>query len=177
MSVSGGDPDLVVRRVSPCSIRGVIELGALRFPCALGRGGSAARKREGDGATPRGRFSIERVFYRADRCNRPKTGLPVKQINFDDGWCDAAGDRNYNRQVKLPYAARSEVLWREDVLYDIVVVLGYNLRPRSQGRGSAIFMHVARQDYSPTEGCIALRAGHLIRVLERLRPGAHVRVT
>jgi L,D-peptidoglycan transpeptidase YkuD (ErfK/YbiS/YcfS/YnhG family) len=92
----------------------------------------------------------------------------VRAIRRDDGWCDASADRNYNRPVRLPYPASAERLWREDGLYDLVVVLDYNDRPRSRGRGSAIFMHVARPGYAPTEGCIALARGHLLRLLERL---------
>jgi L,D-peptidoglycan transpeptidase YkuD (ErfK/YbiS/YcfS/YnhG family) len=93
-----------------------------------------------------------------------------------DGWCDAPGDRNYNRPVRHPYPASAERLWREDELYDVLVVLGHNQRPRLRGGGSAIFMHVARPGYLPTEGCIALERGHLLALLERLGPGAMVQV-
>jgi L,D-peptidoglycan transpeptidase YkuD (ErfK/YbiS/YcfS/YnhG family) len=102
--------------------------------------------------------------------------LPVQRIRRMDGWCDAPGDRNYNRPVRHPYPASAERLWRDDALYDMVVVLRHNQRPRLRGRGSAIFMHVARPGYLPTEGCIALERGHLLRVLERLRPGSVVEV-
>jgi L,D-peptidoglycan transpeptidase YkuD (ErfK/YbiS/YcfS/YnhG family) len=94
----------------------------------------------------------------------------------EDGWCDAPGDRNYNRPVRHPYPASAERLWREDELYDVVVVLGHNQRPRIRAGGSAIFMHVARPGYLPTEGCIALARRHLLIVLERLKPGSAVRV-
>ena len=109
------------------------------------------------------------VLYRPDRMRRPRTPLPVRAIRRHDGWCDASADRNYNRPVRLPYPASAERLWREDALYDVVVVLDYNERPRVRGRGSAIFMHVARPGYAPTEGCIALARAHLLRLLERLR--------
>jgi L,D-peptidoglycan transpeptidase YkuD (ErfK/YbiS/YcfS/YnhG family) len=102
--------------------------------------------------------------------------LPVRAIRRHDGWCDASADRNYNRPVRLPYAASAERLWREDALYDVVVVLDYNKRPRVRGRGSAIFMHVARPGYAPTEGCIALARGHLLRLLERLPARAAIGV-
>ena len=107
-----------------------------------------------------------RVLFRADRLPRPRTALPVQRIGRADGWCDAPGDRNYNRPVRHPYPASAERLWREDALYDVVVVLGHNQRPRLRGAGSAIFMHVARPGYLPTEGCIALRRDHLLRLLD-----------
>jgi len=116
------------------------------------------------------------VLYRADRMKRPRTLLPVRPLDPDDGWCDAIGDRNYNRPVRLPYPAGAERLWREDGLYDIVVVLDYNDRPRARGRGSAIFMHVARPDYAPTEGCLALARAHLLRLLGRLGARSAIRV-
>ena len=107
---------------------------------------------------------------------RPRTGLPVRPIRPDDGWCDAPADRNYNRAVRHPYPASAERLWRMDHLYDVVVVLRHNWRPRVRAGGSAIFVHLARSGYAPTEGCIALKPGHLLRLVQRLRPGARVRV-
>jgi len=158
------------------AIRGLVALGALRFPCALGRGGCRARKREGDGATPIGRWRVGAIHYRPDRTRRPRTAFPVRAIAPNDGWCDAQADRNYNRPVRHPYAASAERLWRSDALYDVMAVLDYNDRPRVKGRGSAIFVHVAKPGYTPTEGCIALARAHLLRLLERLRPGAAIQV-
>jgi L,D-peptidoglycan transpeptidase YkuD (ErfK/YbiS/YcfS/YnhG family) len=160
---------------SQSAVRGSLRLGNLWFPCALGRSGSRARKREGDGATPIGCWRVREVLYRPDQVPRPKTRLPVRVICPHDGWCDAPADANYNRRVRLPYRASAERLWREDRLYDVIVVLGYNDVPRSRGRGSAIFMHVAKQGYAPTEGCIALARPHLLRLVERLRRGDVVR--
>lgn len=165
-----------VTALSPASRRGRLRLGALEFPCALGRGGSRVRKHEGDGATPIGRWEVLDVLYREDRVVRPATRLPLRRIGRSDGWCDAPGDRNYNRPVRHPYPASAERMWREDGLYDVVVVLGHNQRPRLRGAGSAIFMHVARPGYTPTEGCIALERPHLLRVLAKLGPGSSVRV-
>jgi L,D-peptidoglycan transpeptidase YkuD (ErfK/YbiS/YcfS/YnhG family) len=144
--------------------------------CALGRSGQRALKREGDGATPMGRWPLRAVLYRADRVSRPHTRLPVRPIRPGDGWCDSSSDRNYNRHVSLPYPASAERLWREDRLYDIIVLLGYNDRVRVRGRGSAIFMHVASPGLGPTEGCIALQLRHLRCILEKARPGTLVRV-
>jgi L,D-peptidoglycan transpeptidase YkuD (ErfK/YbiS/YcfS/YnhG family) len=167
---------VMVVALSAAARRGWLHLGPLRFPCALGRGGSRVRKREGDGATPIGCWPIDGILYRPDKVARPRTKLPVQRIRKMDGWCDEPGDRNYNRPVRHPYPARAERLWREDGLYDVVVVLGHNQRPRLRGCGSAIFMHVARPGHLPTEGCIALERGHLLRVLERLKPGSVIEV-
>jgi L,D-peptidoglycan transpeptidase YkuD (ErfK/YbiS/YcfS/YnhG family) len=165
-----------VLMLSAGSPRGWLKLGGLKFPCALGRTGCRARKREGDGATPVGRWRLRAVLYRPDRLRRPRTVLPVRAIRPLDGWCDASADRNYNRPVRHPYPAGAERLWRTDALYDVVVVLGCNDRPRVRGRGSAIFMHVARPGYAPTEGCIALARPHLLRLLARLGPRSAVTV-
>ena len=157
--------------------RGILVVGPLALPCALGRSGRSTRKREGDGATPSGTWRPVLVLYRADRLPRPQTGLPVRPVEADEGWCDAVGDRNYNRPVRHPYPASAERLWREDNLYDVIVVLDHNQRPRVQGAGSAIFMHVARPGYGPTEGCIALARHHLLRVLAKAGSGTRVIVS
>jgi L,D-peptidoglycan transpeptidase YkuD (ErfK/YbiS/YcfS/YnhG family) len=120
---------------------------------------------------------VSNVFYRSDRMQRPRTGLPLRPIRKRDGWCDAPGDRNYNRPVQLPYPASAENLWRSDTLYDVVVVLDYNVRPRIRGRGSAIFMHLARPGYTPTAGCIALQRPHLLLLLSRLVKGSVIKVS
>ena len=158
---------LAVRGRTRQGTKGIVQLGQLRLACALGRGGRKAGKREGDGATPIGRFRLLAVLYRADRRRRPSTGLPVRAIRPADGWCDAATDRNYNRSVPLPYPASTERMWREDNLYDLVVVLDHNTRPRVRGHGSAIFMHVARPGLKPTEGCVALDVRHLERLIAK----------
>jgi L,D-peptidoglycan transpeptidase YkuD (ErfK/YbiS/YcfS/YnhG family) len=155
---------------------GGVRLGVLNFSCAFGRGGRRVRKREGDGATPVGRWQVLGVLYRADRVRRPLTSLPLRAISSNDGWCDAPADRNYNRPVRHPYPASAERLFRCDGLYDIVVVLSHNARPRVRGGGSAIFMHVARPGYGPTEGCIALKREHLLRLIRHLGRGATVHV-
>jgi L,D-peptidoglycan transpeptidase YkuD (ErfK/YbiS/YcfS/YnhG family) len=156
--------------------RGIVKLGGLTFACALGRSGRRTRKREGDGATPVGCWRVLNVLYRADRVRRPATRLPVRRISRRDGWCDAPADRNYNRPVRHPYPASAEHLWRADGLYDLIVVLGHNLRPRVRGAGSAVFMHVAHPGYRPTEGCIALKRHHLMRLVARLGAGAKIRI-
>ena len=145
-------------------------IGGKRFRCALGKTGITQSKREGDNATPAGTFPLRRVLYRPDRTSLPKTNLPVSPLAPNDGWCDAAGDPRYNEQVTLPYPASHEKLWRDDHVYDVIVVLGYNDAPPIAGRGSAIFMHVARDGYAPTEGCVALAFPDLEAVLAQCRP-------
>jgi L,D-peptidoglycan transpeptidase YkuD (ErfK/YbiS/YcfS/YnhG family) len=143
--------------------------GAVRR-AALGRGGIKALKREGDGGTPLGRFAIRQALYRADRGPRPRTRLPIHAIRKQDGWCDDPADRNYNRPIKLPSRRSAEGLMRADPVYDLVLVLGFNDRPRVKGRGSAIFVHLARPGYTPTEGCIALSRRDLLALLEYAGP-------
>ena len=146
--------------------------------CALGPGGvvAAAAKREGDGATPAGRWPWRRVLYRPDRAAPPTTGLPLQPLLPDDGWCDAPGDPAYNRPVKLPYPASAEIMWRDDALYDLVVVLGYNDDPPLAGHGSAIFLHCARTDFAPTQGCVALARDDLETALAIADEGALLEV-
>lgn len=159
-----------VRPVPGVRTRGILRAGPLTLRCALGRAGLVRDKREGDGGTPVGRFVPLAAAWRADRLRRPSTALPLAPIDAGDGWCDAPRDRNYNRPVRLPYPASAERMARPDALYDIVVDLSANRRPIRKGRGSAIFLHVAAPDFSPTAGCIALERRTLVRLLARLSP-------
>jgi len=151
--------------------------GAGEKRAAIGPAGIAVKGGEGDGLTPRGRFAVREIFYRADRIAAPRTSLPLRRIAPDDGWCDAPSDPNYNRLVKLPYPASAEHMWREDHLYDLVAVLGYNDDPVVAGKGSAIFLHLAKPDYSPTQGCVVLATGDLLEAIEQLQPGDQVVIT
>lgn len=143
----------------------------LRLDCRLGRSGLTADKREGDGATPIGVWPLRRVFFRPDRVAPPATALPVSPIAPDDGWCDDPAHPDYNRAVRLPHPASCEKMWRDDPLYDVVVVLGHNDDPPVPGLGSAIFLHVADAGGKPTQGCVALDLPHLLAVLSRCAPG------
>lgn len=162
--------DLIVSR------EGIARWGERQFRCALGPAGPRIDKREGDGATPVGRFPMRRVLYRPDRLPAPRTGLPVQALSETDGWCDDPDDPQYNRPVHLPYGGRHERLWRDDEVYDVVVVIGHNDDPPVRGRGSAVFLHVARPDYAPTEGCVALGRDDLLTVLAEAQPGDAVSV-
>lgn len=155
---------------------GTADWNGRRLRCALGRAGIATGKCEGDGATPAGVLPMRRVLYRSDRGAAPVTKLPCAPIAPDDGWCDDPNDAAYNRPVRLPYPGRHERLWREDHLYDLVVVLGWNDDPPLAARGSAIFLHLARDGYAPTEGCVALSRADLLALLAEARPGDAVRI-
>jgi L,D-peptidoglycan transpeptidase YkuD (ErfK/YbiS/YcfS/YnhG family) len=150
--------------------------GAGARRAAIGPGGIAVKGGEGDGITPRGIFPVREIFYRADRIPAPRTRLPLRAIQDDDGWCDAPDDPNYNRLVKLPYPASAETMWREDHLYDLVAVLGYNDRPVVPGRGSAIFLHLAKPDYAATQGCVAMAMDDLLAAIEQLKPGDQIAI-
>lgn len=147
------------------STAGMLVSGGMRAPCALGRAGIVREKREGDGGTPAGMHRLVGVLYRGDRVRRPVTRLPVAAIRRDDGWCDDPDGRRYNRPVQLPYAAGHERLWRDDHLYDVVVILDYNLARPVPGRGSAIFLHLAAAGITPTAGCVAVEMETMRRLL------------
>lgn len=154
--------------------QGVLNWRGKSYSCALGRSGLTSDKAEGDGATPRGRFTLRRAFHRPDRCARPRTALPVEALGRHDGWCDASGDPKYNRRVRLPYPASCEALWRDDGLYDLIVVIGHNDNPVCAGAGSAIFLHVAAPGLAPTEGCIAVPLPDLIEILANCGPSTQI---
>lgn len=159
-------PPPVAVRPSPSDPRqGVIRFGAVTLRCALGKGGISAFKREGDGAAPLGRMSILGGYLRRDKRFAAPNRLDLRAIRATDGWCDAASDRNYNRPVRLPYATSAETMRRNDSLYDICLILDWNIRPRRRGAGSAIFFHLARPGYLPTEGCIAVSRRDMARLL------------
>ena len=142
----------------------------------IGARGVAQLPREGDMATPLARLRPLCVLYRADRVRRPRTALPTRAIAPEDGWCDAPHHPAYNRFVRHPFPVSAERLWREDHAYDLCVVLDFNIWPRAQGRGSAIFLHLMHDDGRPTAGCIAMRAADLHRLLQILRPGEAIAV-
>jgi len=151
---------------------GFIVFSGIRMRCALGRGGLSTHKREGDGATPVGEFKLGRVFYRPDRrAHPPTTGLQSQEITPNMGWCDDPSHTDYNRLITLPHPAHHEILWRDDQVYDLIVEILYNSENIKAGYGSAIFMHVAKPDYTPTEGCIALKYDDLSALLRMCNDG------
>jgi L,D-peptidoglycan transpeptidase YkuD (ErfK/YbiS/YcfS/YnhG family) len=165
---------ITVRRKPGDSTRGWLIAGPLSLPAALGRGGIKANKREGDGATPRGTFRFKRLWWRAGRHPRPATLLPVQRIMPDDGWCEDPSDRHYNQRIKVPPQSKADRLARNDNLYDFIVELDHNTSPRVAGRGSAVFIHVARPQFAPTAGCVALELSSLRRLLARVGPRTRI---
>jgi L,D-peptidoglycan transpeptidase YkuD (ErfK/YbiS/YcfS/YnhG family) len=145
-------------------------------PAAVGRSGVAQHKLEGDGATPAGLFPLVRAFYRADRLPRPTTGLPLQALSRSDAWVDDPADANYNRLVSLPYPGHSEAMWLDDGVYDLLVVIGYNMAPVVPGAGSAIFLHIAHPDFSPTAGCIAIAKAELLGLMPLIGPRSTITI-
>lgn len=144
---------------------GLLHFRGETLRCAIGAGGIRAGKSEGDGTTPVGLLPIRRILWRADRGPRPASAIPAEPIAPEDGWCDDPAHADYNRAIRLPHPAHHERLWREDAVYDLIGVLGWNDAPVRRGRGSAIFLHVARPGLAPTEGCVALPEADLRRLL------------
>lgn len=169
--------DLIRVFVKPGDRRlGRLTAGNLVVRCALGRTGTTRMKREGDGATPLGTFELGQAFYRADRGGRPQTLLMLVPIRPDDGWCEEPTARSYNRHVRLSPSLGADRLKREDHLYDVIVEITYNARPRVRGRGSAIFLHMARLGLAPTAGCVAVRPGDMRKLLPLIGPSTRIEI-
>jgi L,D-peptidoglycan transpeptidase YkuD (ErfK/YbiS/YcfS/YnhG family) len=166
----------VVRVTARAGLRtlGWLVAGSSRYRVALGRSGIRADKREGDGATPRGVFRPVQLWWRADRGVRPGTALRVRRIERFDAWCEDPRDRRYNRPIRLQPSAAGDRLWRDDHLYDLIVEIDHNARPRVAGRGSAVFIHLARRGLAPTAGCVALEPASLRRLVTRFGPNTRI---
>jgi L,D-peptidoglycan transpeptidase YkuD (ErfK/YbiS/YcfS/YnhG family) len=154
--------------------RGWLTAGGQTFQVALGRGGIKANKREGDGGTPRGTFRPLRLWWRADRHPRPSTFLPVRAIAPEHAWCEDASSRHYNKPLRAAANDGGDRLTREDHLYDFIIEIDHNTQPRIAGRGSAVFLHLARHDFSPTAGCVAMTKGAMLRLLKRIGPQTRI---
>jgi L,D-peptidoglycan transpeptidase YkuD (ErfK/YbiS/YcfS/YnhG family) len=149
--------------------RGWLMAGLHAVPVALGRGGIIANKREGDGGTPKGTFRPKRLWWRADRHPRPQTFLPVRAIRPDDAWCEDPASRHYNRPLKLG-GDGGDRLKRDDHLYDFIIEIDHNTQPRIAGRGSAVFLHLARANFSPTAGCVSMTKSAMLHFLRQIGP-------
>jgi len=165
---------LHVRAAPGSRTRAWLTAGPLAWPVALGRGGILANKREGDGATPRGTFRALRLWWRADRNPRPATGLPVRPIGAADAWCEDPADRRYNRPIRMEAGQPGDRLRREDHLYDFIIEIDHNARPRVSGRGSAVFIHVAKPGLAPTAGCVAMPKARLRHLLKKIGRGTRI---
>ena len=167
---------LTIQADSADSSLGWASLGEKRWRCAVGAGGVREDKVEGDAATPVGEFPLRHIYFRNDRLVLPKVQLPARPITKHDGWCDDPRSPAYNRLVRIPNEWSHEKMWREDGLYDVVVVIGYNDDPPEGEWGSAIFLHIARDDMSPTQGCVAFARNDLLELLPLIGPKTRLRV-
>jgi L,D-peptidoglycan transpeptidase YkuD (ErfK/YbiS/YcfS/YnhG family) len=165
---------VTVRAAAGNSRRGWLTAGGQTVPVALGRGGIRANKREGDGGTPKGTFRPRQVWWRADRFPRPRTFLPVRAIGPEDAWCEDPSSRHYNQPLRLDRDRGGDRLKRDDHLYDFIIEIDHNTSPRIAGRGSAVFLHLARKDFSPTAGCVSMTRPAMLRLLARLGPQTRI---
>jgi len=163
-----------IRTAAGCRQRGWLRIWGHAIPVALGRGGILANKREGDGGTPRGTFRPRRLWWRADRHPRPHTFLPVRPIGAEDAWCEDPADRHYNQPVRLQGDRPGDRLARHDHLYDFIIEIDHNAQPRIAGRGSAVFLHLARPNFGPTAGCVAMTRPAMLRLLQRIGPRTRI---
>lgn len=170
--------NITVEVTSAMATTGTLEINGKRYACTLGRAGviSADQKAEGDGKTPLGVFPLRQLLYRADRVARPETQLPVEILTPQTGWCEEASHADYNKKITLPHPAATDHMAREDHLYDYVVVIGYNDAPVVPGKGSAIFMHLARPDSTPTAGCVGLRPADMLEVLKHCDKSSRIEI-
>lgn len=168
---------IVKRQPGGHAHQGILLAGNFVFPCLLGKGGIGTNKLEGDGKTPIGEFRLLHGLYRADRLRKPNCRLFMKAIEHNDGWCDAPDNANYNRPVELPFSGGHEVMWREDHLYDICLVMDYNIEPRVRHRGSAIFFHIASDEGKATQGCVALPLAVMRKLLPLLARNVVIQIS
>jgi len=167
---------IYVRSAPGSRTRGWLIAGHWAFPVALGRGGILANKREGDGGTPRGNFRLRRLWWRADRFPRPLTRLPTRPIGPMDAWCEDPQDRRYNRAIQMTGGQLGDRLRRDDHLYDFIVEIDQNTRPRVSGRGSAVFIHVAKPRLGSSAGCVAMPRARLQRLLEKVSTATRINI-
>lgn len=161
---------VLIRSAAGDPRRGWLNAGGRTIPVALGRGGIKANKREGDGGTPKGIFRPRQLWWRADRHPRPRTFLPVRAIGPEDAWCEDPLNRHYNRPVRLDRESGGDRLRRDDHLYDFIIEIDHNRAPRIAGRGSAVFLHLARENFGPTAGCVSMTKSAMLHLLYRLGP-------
>ena len=168
--------NIIVQTKSFTATTGTLMIGASRYDCTLGRTGVTIEKAEGDGKTPVGTYPLRHLLYRADRLAKPETGLVTEILTPETGWCEDPAHADYNKQITLPHASVNDRMTRDDNLYDLTVIIGYNDDPVVPGRGSAIFMHLARPDFSPTAGCVGLRLPDMLEVLKLCDDSSHITI-
>ncbi len=153
---------------------GYLEYKNFKSPCALGKAGIGKKKIEGDNITPKGNFRIVKVYYREDKIKKIHTKFKLIKIKKNMGWCSDPSSKKYNQQIKLPTKFNHEKLYRKDSLYDIILFISYNINPIIKNKGSAIFIHIAKKNYNPTAGCIALKKRDLIKLLGLIKKNTRI---
>ena len=155
---------------------GLIKYKNFKFRCALGKAGMGEKKQEGDNVTPTGTFKIVKIYYRSDRIKKISSKFRAIEITKNMGWCDDPNSKNYNQLINLPSKYGHEKLFKKNNIYDIIVVLNYNMKPVVKNKGSAIFIHVAKKNYQPTQGCIALKKNDLLKILSKINKNIKIKV-
>ena len=155
---------------------GYLKYKELKFRCALGKAGIKKKTIEGDNITPKGIFKIVKIYYRPDKIKKIKTSIKKIKIRKNMGWCDDPNSRFYNKLINLPTKYSHERLYRNDNLYDLIVVLSYNTNPIIKNKGSAIFLHIAKNSYRKTKGCIALKKNHLIKIISKIKKNTKIKI-
>ena len=155
---------------------GYLKYTKLKFKCALGKAGIGKKKREGDNVTPTGTFKIVKIYYRRDRVKKISSKLRLIEITKNMGWCDDPNSKNYNKLINLPSKYSHEKLFKKNNIYNVIVVLNYNMKPVIKNKGSAIFIHIAKKNYQPTQGCIALKKNDLLKLLSKIRKNIKIKI-
>ena len=155
---------------------GLIKYKNFKFRCALGKAGIGEKKREGDNVTPTGTFKIVKIYYRSDRVKKISSKLRLIEITKNMGWCDDPNSKNYNKLINLPSKYSHEKLFKKNNIYNVIVVLNYNMKPIIKNKGSAIFIHIAKNNYQPTQGCIALKKNDLLKLLSKITRNIKIKI-
>ena len=155
---------------------GYLKYKDFKFKCALGKAGIGNKKFEGDNITPKGTFAITKIYYRADRVKKIFSKYKLLKITKKMGWCDDPKSKKYNQLIKIPTKYNHEILYRRDNIYDLILVLNYNMKPVIKNEGSAIFIHVAKKNYKKTSGCIALKKADLIYLVKKIEKKTKVNI-
>ena len=153
-----------------------LTLDNYKAKCALGKRGIGYKRKEGDLITPKGTYKVKYILYRKDRVKKIQTKIKKIAIRKDMGWCDDPKSRDYNKLIKLPYAYSYEKIFRKENNYDIILILNYNMNPVIKNKGSAIFIHIAKKKFKKTEGCIALKKIHLLKVIKRINKNTTIKI-
>ena len=140
-----------------------------KIKCAIGKKGLTKNKQEGDLKTPKGIFKLKKVFYRRDRIKFFKSRIKKYYIKKNIGWCDDQNSKYYNKEIKFPFKGSAENLWRKDNIYDLIIILNYNLKPIIKNKGSAIFLHLCKKNYAPTKGCVAINKKDMMNLIINIR--------